>query len=107
MYAVIQTGGKQLRVKVGDVVAVEKVAGDEGDAVVFDRVLLVDPGEGKGETSVGAPLVDGAQVKGTVVAQERARKVRAYLYKPRQNSNRKQFSHRQYHTRVKIDSIEA
>ena len=107
MYAVIQTGGKQLRVKVGDVVDVEKLAGDAGDAVVFDRVLLVDPGEGKGDASVGAPLIDGAKVKGTVVAQQRAKKVRAYLYKPRQNSNRKQFSHRQYQTRVKIDAIEA
>ena len=104
MYAVIQSGGKQLRVEVGQVVQVERLRADVGDDVVFDRVLLVEDGE---EVKVGSPLLEGAQVKGSVVQQGRGPKVRLYTYKPRQNSNRRQAGHRQSYTQVKIDSIEA
>ena len=104
MYAVIQTGGKQHRVQVGEVVRVESLPGKPGDSVVFDRVLIL--GEGK-DTKVGTPTVDGVTVKGTVVEQGLADKVLVFTYKRRKNSNRKKQGHRQAFTAVKIDSIEA
>ena len=104
MYAVIQTGGHQHRVQVGDVVRVARVGGEAGGAVVFDRVLIVG---GDGGVKVGTPTLDGAQVRGTVVAQNRDRKVLIYTYKRRKNSNRKQQGHRQHFTAVKIEAIEA
>ncbi len=104
MYAVIQSGGKQHRVQVGDVVRVEKLPGQVGDPVVFDRVLMV----GEGDSSrVGSPTVDGVQVKGTVVGQDRGKKILVYVFKRRKNSNRKRQGHRQDFTAVKIDAIEA
>lgn len=103
MYAVIQTGGKQHRVEVGQVVRVESLVGDVGDAVVFDRVLMV----GGEKPVVGAPTVDSASVRGSIVEQGRGRKVHLYTYKPRQNSNRKRSGHRQSYTAVKIESIDA
>ncbi len=103
MFAVIETGGKQYRVEQGDVVRVESLAGDAGDAVAFETVLMI----GDGDTSqVGNPTVQGASVKGTVVDQGRAKKVLIYTYKRRKNSNRKQAGHRQNFTTVKIDTIE-
>jgi large subunit ribosomal protein L21 len=104
MYAVIQSGGKQLRVEVGDVVRVEKLGVDAGAAVVFDKVLMVGSGD---QARVGAPTVEGAQVKGTVVEHGRADKILIYTFKRRQNSNRRQQGHRQDYTAVKIDSIDA
>jgi large subunit ribosomal protein L21 len=104
MFAVIETGGKQYRVQQGDVVRVESLAGDAGDAVAFEKVLMI----GDGDTSkVGNPTVEGARVKGTVVDQGRGKKILIYTYKRRQNSNRKQAGHRQNFTAVQIDSIEA
>ena len=104
MYAVIEAGGKQLRVQVGEVVRVERVPGDVGAPVVFERVLLVSDGK---KARVGSPVVDGAQVRGTVLEQGRDQKVLIYKYKRRQNSNRKSAGHRQGFTAVKIDAIEA
>ncbi|MDX1388495.1 MAG: 50S ribosomal protein L21 [Acidobacteriota bacterium] len=102
MYAVIQTGGKQHRVKVGEIVRVESVPGNPGDKVEFDRVLLV--GEGK-KTKVGTPTVEGATVKATVVEQGQADKILVFNFKRRKNSNRKKQGHRQAFTAVKIESI--
>jgi len=104
MYAVIQTGGKQHRVEVGEVVRVERLAADTGDAVVFDEVLMIGEGD---SARVGAPTVDGAQVRGTVVEHGRADKVLVFTFKRRQNSNRRRRGHRQDFTAVKIDSIDA
>ena len=103
MYAVIQTGGKQYRVQVGDVVQVERIQGDVGSSVVFDRVMMMG---GDDDVKLGAPVLDGAQVRGTVVEQDRDRKVLIYTYKRRKNSNRKTQGHRQAFTAVKIDAIE-
>ncbi len=104
MIAVIETGGKQHRVQVGDVVRVESLHAEAGVPVVFDRVLLV----GEGDTArVGTPTVEGARVTGTVVANGRGVKVIGYLFKHRKNSNRKRWGHRQSFTAVKIDAIEA
>jgi large subunit ribosomal protein L21 len=104
MYAIVETGGKQVRVSVGDVVRVESLAGDVGAEILFDRVLMIGGDEG---TRVGTPTVDGARVKGSVVEQGRGKKVRSYTYKPRQNSNRRRAGHRQDYTAVKIEAIES
>jgi large subunit ribosomal protein L21 len=101
MYAVIETGGKQYRVNQGDVIKVEKLAAEVGDKVDFDRVLLV--GEGS-EVKVGNPVVDGASVSGTVVDQDRHRKIIVFKMKRRKNYRRKQ-GHRQDYTGVVIDKI--
>ena len=103
MYAVIQSGGKQLRVEVGQVVHVETLSGEVGEAVVFDRVLLL----GGPTPSVGSPTVNGASVRGSIVGQGRGKKIHLYTYKRRQNSNRKRNGHRQNHTAVRIESIDA
>ncbi len=104
MMAVIESGGRQHRVRVGDVVRVDALAAEAGAPVVFDRVLLVGEGDA---ARVGTPTVEGARVTGTVVAQGRGEKVIGYIFKHRKNSNRKRWGHRQSFTAVKIDAIEA
>jgi len=105
MYAVIETGGKQLRVEKGSVVRVERIAGDVGDEVVFERVLMISSDQD--QVQLGVPEILNARVRGTVVEQGRGAKILLYTYKRRQNSNRKQAGHRQGYTAVKIDEIEA
>lgn len=104
MFAVIETGGKQVRVQVGDQVRVETLDGDVGSEIVFDRVLMVGEGEG---VQVGSPAVEGASVRASIVEQGRAKKIRIYTYKPRKNSNRRRMGHRQNYTAVEIKSIDA
>ncbi len=101
MYAVIETGGKQYRVAEGDVVRVEKLEAEIGDTVSFDQVLAV-----KKEKSmkIGKPHVKGATVDGEVLAQDRAKKVIVYKYKPKKGYTRKN-GHRQPYTEVKITKI--
>jgi len=103
MYAVIKTGGKQYKVEPGDVVTIERLEGDAGDAVKFDEVLLVDS---DGATRIGTPNLDGASVSGTIVEQGRARKVIVFNFRRRKNYKKKN-GHRQYFTRVQIDQISA
>jgi len=103
MYAVIQSGGKQHRVQIGEVVRLELLEGKKGDPVVFDEVLMMGEGE---SVRIGTPTVEGAQVKGTVVEQGRGDKILVYTFKRRKNSNRKRRGHRQGFTAVKIDAIE-
>jgi large subunit ribosomal protein L21 len=100
MYAIIATGGKQYKVSEGDVIKVEKLGAAAGEEVVFDQVLVV----GGEQTKVGSPVVEGACVKATVVAEGRARKVIVYKYKPKTGYHKKN-GHRQYFTQVKIDQI--
>ncbi len=104
MYAVIESGGKQHRVRVGDVVRVEALAAQAGDTIAFDRVLMVGAGD---ESRVGTPTLAGAKVTGTVVELGRSSKVIGYVFKHRKNSNRKRWGHRQDFTAVKIEAIEA
>lgn len=107
MYAIIDTGGRQVRVQVGDVVRVDRRGAEVGEEVVFDRVLAVGTaGEDATAPRLGAPTVDGARVRGSVVAQGRARKIVVFTYKRRKNSSRKQSGHRQHFTAVKIAAIE-
>ena len=103
MYAVIQTGGKQYTVAQGDIIQVEKLEGDHGGSLEFDQVLLVGTDDG---TRVGTPVVDGAKVQGTIVAQGRTRKIIVFKFRRRKNYKRKN-GHRQHFTRVRIDAIEA
>jgi len=103
MYAVIETGGKQYRVNEGDVIRVEKLPADVGSNIGFDRVLMVGHGD---QVRVGTPLVDGASVTGTVVEQDRGRKIIVFKMKKRKNYRRKQ-GHRQDYTGVRIEKIES
>lgn len=104
MYAIIQTGGKQYRVAQGDVITIEKLEEAVESTVTFDQVLTV-VGE-NGDVKVGAPLVDGAKVTGTVLAQGKAKKILVFKYKAKSNYRRRQ-GHRQPFTKVRIESIEA
>ena len=101
MYAVIQTGGKQYRVKSGEQVKIEMLPAEVGAAVAFDRVLMLGEGDG---IKIGAPFVSGAQVKATVVAQGRGEKVRIFKLRRRKHYAKTQ-GHRQSFTEVRIDEI--
>jgi len=103
MYAVVRTGGKQLRVAPGDAVRVEKIEGAVGDRVELDEVLLVS---GEGEAKIGTPLVEGAKVVGVITAQGRAEKITVFKMKRRKGYRRKA-GHRQYYTEVQVEGIEA
>ena len=102
MYAVINSGGKQYRVQPGQTVRLEKLPGDVGSPVSFDRILLYSNGE---SLKIGQPVVEGVKVNGRIVEQDRAKKIIVFKYKRRKRYHRKQ-GHRQYYTAVKIDSIE-
>ena len=86
MFAVIKTGGKQYRVAAEDVIEVEKLAGEPGDVVAFESVLMVGEGE---SATIGTPMVEGATVAGEVVEQTRGPKVIAFKKRRRKNSRRK------------------
>jgi large subunit ribosomal protein L21 len=101
MFAVIRTGGKQYRVAKNDVIAVEKLVGEPGDAFQFDEVLMIGDGA---EVETGAPLLTGAAVSATVVEQTRAAKIIVFKKKRRHNYRRKK-GHRQYQTVLRIDEI--
>jgi len=102
MYAVIRSGGKQYRVESGAKLRVERLAADVGAAVSFDEVLLVGNGD---SVKLGAPLVSGAQVKATVLAQGRGDKVRIFKLRRRKHYQKTQ-GHRQSYTEVRIDTIQ-
>jgi large subunit ribosomal protein L21 len=99
MFAVIQTGGKQYKVAKDDVIRVEKLAGDAGAELVLDQVLMVGD-------KIGAPVVAGATVTATVVAQARGEKIIIFKKRRRQNSRRKN-GHRQDLTILRITDISA
>jgi large subunit ribosomal protein L21 len=102
MYAVIRSGGKQARVAPGDTLRLEKLAGEVGDSVELSDVLMVGD---EGDPRVGTPLVDGAKVRGTILAQGRGDKIIVFKMKRRKGYRRKQ-GHRQSYTEVRIDAIE-
>lgn len=101
MFAVIKTGGKQYKVAKDDVIVVEKLAGDAGDVVAFESVLMF--GEGA-EAKTGAPFVEGVCVAGEVVEQTRGDKILVFKKKRRQNYRRTN-GHRQDLTVVRITDI--
>ena len=102
MYAVVETGGKQYKVQAGDVIKVEKLAGEPGEQVILDRVLMVS--DGAGELKIGSPCVENAQVVGQILLQDRDKKIIVFKFKKRKNYRRKQ-GHRQAFTKIKIESI--
>jgi len=103
MFAIIRTGGKQYRVKPNDVLKIEKLDGVAGDTITFTEVLAVGSDAG---TTVGAPLVAGATVSATVIAQDRLDKVIIFKKRRRQNSRRKN-GHRQHVTVLRVAGIMA
>ncbi|MFD1927305.1 50S ribosomal protein L21 [Sporosarcina siberiensis] len=100
MYAIIETGGKQLKVVAGQEVYIEKVATEVGEIVTFDKVLFV----GGDDVKVGVPFVEGASVTAKVVEQGRAKKITVFKYKPKKNYKRK-LGHRQPFTKVIISEV--
>jgi large subunit ribosomal protein L21 len=104
MFAVIRTGGKQYRVVPNAILKVEKLEAEAGSTITFDEILAV--GEEGGSLSVGAPLVAGATVTATVVAQDRLDKIIIFKKRRRQNSRRKN-GHRQHVTVLRIADIVA
>ena len=101
MYAVVKTGGKQYKVKEGDVIDIEKLEGNVGDTVELDEVLLIAHAE---NVKIGQPLVPDAKVVGSVVRQEKAKKVLIFKATRRKGYRKKQ-GHRQWRTRLKINQI--
>jgi len=101
MFAVIKTGGKQFRVKVGDILDVEKLDLEEGKKVTFDDVLLIEDDK---NTLIGTPIVEKAQVVGEVIENLKDKKVLVFK-KKRRKQYRKMTGHRQLLTRVKIEQI--
>ncbi|MBI9082090.1 MAG: 50S ribosomal protein L21 [Desulfobacterales bacterium] len=102
MHAIVKTGGKQYKIAEGDVLRVEKLAGEVGAPISFDQVLMVSNGE---TTTVGQPMVENATVSGTIIEQGRGKKILVFKYKRRKRYRRKQ-GHRQAFTAVMIDSIQ-
>ena len=101
MYAVIKTGGKQYRVKAGDVLVVEKLEGEAGSQVAFDHVLML--GEGAGAV-VGAPVVAGAVVNATLIETRKADKIKVFKKIRRQGYRRTQ-GHRQLETVLRVTGV--
>lgn len=101
MYAIIKTGGKQHRVSPGDVIAVEKIAGDKGETFVFDEVLMV---AGESDIQIGAPTLAGAKVVSEIVEQTKGPKIVVFRMKRRKGYHKKT-GHRQPLTRVEIKEI--
>ena len=103
MYAIIETGGKQYKVSEGDVVFIEKLEAAEGEAVTFDKVLVVADG---GNVTIGTPAVAGATVSAKVEKQGKAKKIYVFKMKRKKNYRRKK-GHRQPFTKVTIEKINA
>lgn len=100
-YAVVETGGKQYRVSVGDRITVERLADDAGSEITLDRVLMLG---GDGSTRIGTPVVDGAGVSATIDEHKRGDKIVVFKYKAKKRYRRKQ-GHRQELTRLTITGI--
>ncbi len=103
MYAVIETGGKQLRVEVGQSIFVEKLDVEEGAEVVFEKVLVYS----NRTTRFGAPYVKGVKVVAKVEKQGKDKKIVIFRYKPKKGSTRRKIGHRQPYTKLVIEAIEA
>lgn len=101
MYAIIETGGKQYKVKEGDVITVEKLGISEGESYTFESVLAVSNGD---DFNFGTPFVKGASVNASVLGEGKAKKVIIYKYKPKKGFHKKK-GHRQPFTELKIEKI--
>jgi len=103
MYAIIETGGKQYKVKEGDVITVEKLGLEAGTEHIFENVLVL---EKDGELSIGTPTVAGVKIQASVVEEGKHKKVIVYKYKAKKGFHKKK-GHRQPFTKLKIESIKA
>jgi len=103
MYAVISTGGKQYKICKGETVRVEKIEGEIGNPVSFEKILMFSDGE---KVSVGKPFLNNVVVNGHIAEQRKAKKIIVFKYKRRKRYRRKQ-GHRQRYSLIKIDSINA
>ena len=101
MYAVIRTGGKQYKVQAGDLLVVEKIDGDTGADVSFGDVLLLGDGA---DVTLGAPLVDGASVAGTLIETRKGEKVKIFK-KTRRQGYRRTTGHRQLESVIRVPSV--
>ncbi len=101
MYAVIETGGKQYRVRTGDKLRLEKIHAEEGSEVSFDKVLLLGKDDGP---VIGEPYVEGAAVTGKVIEHGKDDKVIVFKYRRKKNY-RKFRGHRQQYTLIQVDGI--
>jgi len=101
MYAVIKTGGKQYRVASGEEVRVERLSGEVGDTIDFEKVLLTSDGD---DIHVGKPFLENTKVVGRITRHDKNRKIVVFKYKRRKGYRRKQ-GHRQEFTQVRIEEI--
>jgi len=102
MYAVFETGGKQYRVSEGSVIWVEKLPGEPGDVIRFDRLLMVGSGS---HVTIGRPYIDGAAVNARITKQGKAKKILVFKYKSKSNY-RKRYGHRQPFTKLVVEGIQ-
>lgn len=100
MYAIIETGGKQIKVEAGQAIYIEKLNAEAGETVTFDKVLFV----GGENVQVGSPYVEGATVTAKVEKHGRQKKVTVFKFKPKKNYHKKQ-GHRQPYTKLVIEKI--
>ena len=103
MYAIVKTGGKQIKAEKDGLVVVEKIDGEPGSKVDLEHVLMVADGS---DLKIGSPFVAGAKVKAEIVKQGKAKKINAFNYKPKKNE-RKRWGHRQPQTHLKVTEIVA
>jgi ribosomal protein L21 len=100
MYAVLESGGKQYKVKKGDIIYVEKLSAEKGSSVEFKVLALAEDGSFK----AGSPYIDTARVLGNVLETKRGKKITVFTYKPKKSCKRK-MGHRQWQTKVEISEI--
>jgi len=103
MYAVMETGGKQYTATPGDILFIEKLEAEAGQAISFDQVLAILDGD---KATFGAPTVEGASVAATVVKNGKGKKIRIFKYTPKKGYRKRQ-GHRQPYTKVQIGAIHA
>lgn len=101
MYAIVETGGKQVRVEKGTEIYVEKLEAAEGESYTFDKVLMI----GGEATKVGYPYISGAKVTAKVIKHGKQAKIIVFKYKPKKNYAKKQ-GHRQAYTKLVVEAIE-
>ncbi|MBQ6222642.1 MAG: 50S ribosomal protein L21 [Solobacterium sp.] len=102
MYAVIETGGKQLKVEKGQSIFVEKIVAEPGDEVVIDKVCLISDNQVK----IGKPYIEGAKVTCKVEKQGKDKKIVIFKYKQKKGSTRRKQGHRQPYTKLLVEAIE-
>ena len=101
MYAIIEACGRQYKVEENETIFFEKLDGEEGKNVTFDKVILLSD---NGNVQIGNPYVKDAKVEGKIISHSKGKKILVYKYKPKKNE-RKTRGHRQEYTKVEITSI--